>query len=232
MLKLKLQYFFHLMQRADSLEKTLILGKTEVRRRRGRQRMRWLDSITNSMDMNLHKLQEIVSDKDAQCAAVHRVSELDATWQLNNNMVVLFFLKPPQLFPHWLYQFTLSPIVYKSSLFSIGGSDVKESTCNAEDPCSISGLGISPGEGNGHPLQYSYLGNLMDRGAWWTTIHGVTKEQDTKECLTLSLFHFSLHPHQHLFFLMTAILTGVEKTLESPLDCKEIKPVNSKGNQR
>ena len=57
--------------------------------------MRWLDSITNSMDMNLHKLQEIVSDKDAQCAAVHRVSELDATWQLNNNMVVLFFLKPP-----------------------------------------------------------------------------------------------------------------------------------------
>ena len=54
--------------------------------------MRWLDSITNSMDMNLHKLQEIVSDKDAQCAAVHRVSELDATWQLNNNMVVLFFL--------------------------------------------------------------------------------------------------------------------------------------------
>ena len=65
MLKLKLQYFGHLMQRADSLEKTLMLGKIEGRRRRGRQRMRWLDSITDSMDMNFHKLREIVKAREA-----------------------------------------------------------------------------------------------------------------------------------------------------------------------
>ena len=71
MLKLKLQYFGHLMQRADSLEKTLMLVKTEGRKRRERQRMRWLDSIIDSMDMNFSKLQEIVEDRDAWCAAVH-----------------------------------------------------------------------------------------------------------------------------------------------------------------
>ena len=74
-LKLKLQYFGHLMQRADSLEKTLMLGKIEGRRRRGQQRMRWLDSITDLMDMNLSKLQEAVEDRGALPAAVHRVTK-------------------------------------------------------------------------------------------------------------------------------------------------------------
>ena len=74
-LMLKLPYFGHLMQRTDSLEKTLMLGKTEGRRRRGRQRMRWLDGITDSVDMNLSKLREIVTDREAWHAAVHRVTK-------------------------------------------------------------------------------------------------------------------------------------------------------------
>ena len=157
MLKLKLQYFGHLMWRTDSLEKTLMLGKIEGKRRRGWQRTRWLDGITDSMDVSLSELRELVMDREAWHAAIHGVAK--SRTPLSNWSDLFFPLGLP------------------------GGSDGKESACKAGDLGSVPGSGRSPGEAKGYPLQYSCLENphgqrsLVDYSPW------DHKESDTAEWL-------------------------------------------------
>ena len=156
MLKLKLQYFGHLMRRVDSLEKTLMLGGIGGRRRKGRKRMRWLDGLTDSMDVSLSELRELVMDREAWHAAIHEVAK---SWTRLSEL-------------NW------TELNWSIYMGFTSGSTLKNLPANAGatgDVVSIPEWGRFPWRRAWQSIQYSCLEIPMGRGAWWATVHEFTK---------------------------------------------------------